>query len=122
MSVAPACTDAELALLVMDRSATVEMVVSTLSELLATLGSSIPALTTAELVIVPGSGGAVTVRVMSGASPAGRDGREQVTTLPSLPHVQPSPEALLKVTSAGRSSVTVIVDAVCGPLLAMLRV
>jgi len=112
----------ELALLVMERSATVEMVVSTLSELFDISESAVLELTTAELIIVPGSGGAVTVRVMRGAGPTERDGREQVTTLPSSPHVQPSPEALLKVTSAGRSSVTVIVDAVCGPLLAMLRV
>ena len=106
----------------MDRSATGTTIVSRLSSLLVGLGSSVIVATLAEFVIVPGSAGAVTVRVMRGAGPTDRDGREQVTTLPSLPHVQPSPEALLKVTSAGRSSVTVIVDAALGPRLVTDRV
>lgn len=106
----------------MVRSASAVTVVSTLSELFDVSRSAALELTLAELVIVPGSGGALTFRVILGAEPTSRLGRVQVTTSLTSPHVQPSPTKPVKVVPGCRVSVTVTTEAALGPVLVMLSV
>src|SRR5437867_355399 len=79
--------------------------------LFAAFGSIVVELTVARLVIVPQMAG-VTVMVIGGAPPGATIPRVQVTTPPACTQVQPVPEALWKVTPAGRLSVTCTLAAV----------
>src|SRR2546422_6521876 len=89
--------------LVIDRSAWPPTVVVAVAVLLAVLGSGVTEVTVAVLVIVPVVVGlTVTAIVIVAVVAAARLARVQVTVPPDWVHVQPAPEALTKVTPAGR--------------------
>src|SRR5215813_13682937 len=93
-------------------------VVPSVSELLAVLGSAVADETEAVLLRGP-LVGAVAVIVMRGAVVTARLGRVQVRTSETgAPQIHPLPEATTFVRPAGRVSVTVIEEALFGPLLA----
>jgi len=112
----------ELALLVMERSATGRTVVCMVLELLFKLGSSVlNELTKAELLIVPGLDGAVTTRVISGAEPTDKVSRlQKIETVPIQSH--PSSDLLIRVVPGGILSETVSEEAELGPRLVTERV
>src|SRR5262245_62186093 len=110
----------------MARSAPEEPVVATdvtsVSVLLAGLGSAVAALTTAVLLSRP-EAGAVAVIVMTGAVATARLVRVQVRTpATGTPQVHPPPDAVTLVRPAGRVSATLTETAVAGPALATVRV
>src|SRR5437879_13805526 len=98
-------------------------VVVAVAVLLPWLLSAVEELTVAVLVIVPASD-AVTVMVIGGAAPGVRLlARVQVTLVFVPLQLQSIPEALWKITPAGRVSVTVIGPAaVEGPPLLTLKI
>src|SRR5215510_13942687 len=107
----------------MARSADVLTVVSSLSVLLAGTGSGVIDATVAVLVMVPRvSESTVTTIVMVDDAPAIKLLRVQVTTPLLLAQIQPVPEALPKVTPAGRVSVTTTLSASDGPAFWTSRV
>src|SRR5262245_9680002 len=93
-------------------------VVPSVSELLAVSGSAVADETEAVLLRGP-LAGAVAVIVMRGAVVTARLGRVQVRTSETgPPQIHPLPEASTFVRPAGRVSVTLIEEALFGPLLA----
>src|SRR5262245_14137055 len=97
-------------------------VVSAVAVLFPGVGSTADELTVAVFEMRPPEEGAVTVIVIVGAAPTARLARVQVTVPEEWPQLHPDPLALLKLTPAGRTSVTRSADAVAGPALATSRV
>jgi hypothetical protein len=104
-----------------DRSAALETVVVSVSELLPGVGSDVAAATVAVLLSVAavrrGDGHVDVGRVATLSVP-----RVHVTVPEAWLHVHPEPAALTNETPAGRLSVTVSELAVLGPALATDRV
>jgi hypothetical protein len=120
--VPPPSTGSGLSDPAIDRSAALETVVVSVSELLPGVGSDVAAATVAVLLRVVPPFGAVTVTLMLGAVATLSVPRVHVTVPEAWLHVHPEPAALTNETPAGRLSVTVSELAVLGPALATDRV
>ena len=90
--------------------------------LFAVFGSLVEALTVTLSTIRPAPGGAMALIVIGDEVPTATDCALQETPLPDPLQVQPDPVAVLKVTPAGKVSITVTLCAAFGPALETVTV